>query len=496
MNYDKKCEAAVVVVGDVGRSPRMCNHAKMLADEGFLVKIFGFCDSLPGKAIKDHPNIRISPILPPPELAFLPVFVQLPIKLVWNFVFLTFALLFKTSFSNLRVVLMQNPPALPTMPVCFLIAKLKNAKFCIDWHNYMFSILRDKYDLTEAQITGEGNNGNSMKIRIVRIVRYLEGICGRLSDRNLCVTNAMRNDLKQHWGIEANTFYDRPPSWKFSEPTIEEIHELYQRLQEKEDGAVLKNDLIDESETLITQKLENGTIIKREHRPLVLLSSTSWTADEKFEILLDALFEYDKIAADRSQNFPRLFVIITGKGPLKRMYMEQIDKKQLKFVNIYTPWLEAEDYPKMIASADLGISLHTSTSGLDLPMKVVDMFGAKVPVLAKKFRCIAELVKEGDNGYLFENSDQLLEKLKLIAKGFPTNLKLLNLKENVVKNKFETWEEMWNREVKDILQLPSEFDNRRQIQKLKSIYIVAIGILSIFVFGIIYVILLRMGKFI
>ncbi len=95
---------------------------------------------------------------------------------------------------------------------------------------------------------------------------------------------------------------------------------------------------------------------------------------------------------------PHLYLIITGnflthhthwqtcigKGPEKERYLNLIKekKKNWRYINIETKWLEADDYPKLLAAADLGICLHYSSSGVDLPMKVVDMFGAILPVAA------------------------------------------------------------------------------------------------------------------
>ena len=108
-------------------------------------------------------------------------------------------------------------------------------------------------------------------------------------------------------------------------------------------------------------------------------------------------------------------VLITGKGAGKKAFEEEVARREQlegwESVRVRTEWLEREDYPRLlgardslrrisardrctdleirfrggIGSADLGISLHTSTSGIDLPMKVVDMFGCELPVVALDF---------------------------------------------------------------------------------------------------------------
>lgn len=86
------------------------------------------------------------------------------------------------------------------------------------------------------------------------------------------------------------------------------------------------------------------------------------------------------------KRLPKLVCVITGKGPMKPHYIDMISQKQWQHIKVVTPWLEACDYPTMVASADLGVCLHTSSSGVDLPMKIVDMFGAGLPVCAFEYK--------------------------------------------------------------------------------------------------------------
>ena len=103
---------------------------------------------------------------------------------------------------------------------------------------------------------------------------------------------------------------------------------------------------------------------------------------------------------------------MTGKGPLKEHFSQifkQRNDETWKKTNAKMAWLEVDDYPKMVAASDLGVCLHYSSSGLDLPMKVVDMFSAGLPCLAKDFEAVGELVRDRFNGRLFRDSKELAQ---------------------------------------------------------------------------------------
>jgi beta-1,4-mannosyltransferase len=100
-----------------------------------------------------------------------------------------------------------------------------------------------------------------------------------------------------------------------------------------------------------------------------------------------------------------------GQGATEILVPKKMSQLTLEHVAVQTIWLEPGDYPKLIACADVGVSLHTSTSGLDLPMKILDLFGAQVPVCAANFYCLPELVQDEVNGRVFETSTELADQL-------------------------------------------------------------------------------------
>jgi beta-1,4-mannosyltransferase len=122
-------------------------------------------------------------------------------------------------------------------------------------------------------------------------------------------------------------------------------------------------------------------------------------------------------------------------------------------VRLRTLWLEPDDYPVFLGCADLGLSLHRSASGVDLPMKVADLLGSGVPVCALDYApCVAEQVRHGENGVLFSDAASLAAQLFELLEGFPDRVpRLRQLRANVEAAHTPRWDEEWDENAYPVL---------------------------------------------
>ncbi|KAF2012276.1 glycosyltransferase family 33 protein [Aaosphaeria arxii CBS 175.79] len=404
----------IVVLGDIGRSPRMQYHAISIAKHGGKVFLIGYNESEIHPDILSNPHVKIVPLSPAPAILrssskiLFPILA--PLKVIWQTSNLYYALCYRTEPG--RWMLVQNPPSIPTLAIATIVSFIRNTNLVIDWHNFGYSILGLKLGPRHP---------------LVKISALYEKLFSRFASHHITVTNAMARVLKNDYGAQAVTLHDRPASL-FQPISSQARTSFLTRLPETSSYA---QDLTSDSTSTPWR---------------LLVSSTSWTADEDFSLLLDALCAYSAQATSKP-NLPKILAIITGKGPQKEHYLSRIaslnQEGKLKNVVISTAWLTPEDYALLLASADLGVSLHTSSSGVDLPMKVVDMFGAGLPVVGwGKFEAWPELVKEDVNGKGFGSSDKLWQ---LLVNLFEDRDGLLaTLKEGALKESEYRWDGEWD----------------------------------------------------
>lgn len=323
------------------------------------------------------------------------------------------------------VILLQIPPAIPTMALCILASRLRGARLVFDWHNFAYTLM-----------------GGGV---LSKIAKVYERLLAPYAHGHVCVTRAMAQVLEQGYRhTHATVFYDRPPRLFRGRRTSTEKKALFDTLRPclKEPmhihdylASMVESGELRSGSDLFPSATENDT---RGHR--VLVTSTSWTPDEDFGILLDAMVQYDTLARTSSR-LPMLVLFVTGRGPQKAMYVQRMQSLDLRRVAIRTVWLEPKDYPILLGSADVGISLHASSSGVDLPMKIVDMFGSHLPVCALSYPCLAdEMVREGENGMLFTSPSELVDNLQEL---FETKGRVAQMVEYLEQHPYGRWDDEW-----------------------------------------------------
>lgn len=419
----------VLVLGDIGRSPRMQYHALSIAKHGGTVHLIGYDESPPHPDLLANTNITIHPLAAPPSIlksSSIPFLITGPLKVLWQVGTLLRVLGYTAPASTWLLV--QNPPSIPTLAISLAVSILRNTRLMIDWHNYGWTIL-------------SGTKGPTHPF--VAFSKAYECALGQSAPTaNVTVTHAMRRELQRPpYAIKSPivTLHDRPAA-------------IFQPLASVSERAAILARIPD-------TKPFAARILAGETR--LLVSSTSWTPDEDFALLLDALVSYaaasesgsdDDSSSSSSNNNnnktrPAILAIITGKGPQKADYESRIQALsaagRLPRVQIQTAWLSMEDYAALLRSADLGVCLHKSSSGVDLPMKVVDMFGSGLPVVAySAYESFGELVREGVNGCGFETADQLADLLRRLCS---SEDELEALRQGARAESGLRWDEEWDR---------------------------------------------------
>jgi beta-1,4-mannosyltransferase len=206
--------AYVIVLGDLGRSPRMCNHALSLANEGFAVTLLGHGGSSVTTELSSHSNVKIKtmPTYPNCLNRSLPRLLCYVFKVLWQTLMLLCALPF---FVGPDFILLQNPPTIPPLIVCYFYTCFhRQSRLVLDWHNYGFSIM--------ALALGRNHI-------LVKLSKYIEDSIGRRVPLSFCVSKAMKKDLESRLDLSATVLYDRPPE-SFRPITIEERHQLFEKL--------------------------------------------------------------------------------------------------------------------------------------------------------------------------------------------------------------------------------------------------------------------------
>lgn len=397
-DINRRRRAIVLVLGDLARSPRMNYHALSLAKGGLDVYFCGYTENQLSDEIVNNERITVYNIPQIVNTGNLP-FLLFAIRKVVMQHYMLYTLL--KQLKGAEYLIVQNPPSIPVLGMSrfFVLFMSQRTRLVIDWHNFGYSILALKLGRRHP---------------FVYIHKAYEMIFGRIAYCHLTVSVAMARFLQDGFKMTARRIiplHDRPG---------DQFAPLNNNQRKK---------VINKHPDLFHDMQQDEKIV---------ITSTSYTPDENLYTLLNAL--------DRYKGKSALRVIITGKGPMYNEMKKEIESRtnEWKNVKVKQSWLSNEDYPRVLAVADIGVSLHESSSGIDLPMKVVDMFGCGVPVIALRFAAIEELVQMNKNGVLVDGEETLGDALTTV---FNNEAFLHNIKREAMKETQLRWDNNWNTKI-------------------------------------------------
>src|SRR5258708_28936163 len=134
--------AVVLALADLGRSARMQYHARALAASGVDVDFVGYEGTPLPRAISEDPRITVHRVTPSTRRLRETSAVGYAIVAVFDTMRLSYRLWRRLrTLVRPNLILVQNPPAFPTLAVTWFVLKHRNVRLVVDWHNLAYTVL-------------------------------------------------------------------------------------------------------------------------------------------------------------------------------------------------------------------------------------------------------------------------------------------------------------------------------------------------------------------
>ncbi len=124
------------------------------------------------------------------------------------------------------------------------------------------------------------------------------------------------------------------------------------------------------------------------------------------DVLLDA-------ATKVISKLPEIKFVLLGEGPEMTRLQEVVAKKNLGSNVEFKGWVERKNIPAYLSESSIGVGplRLTNVTKNALPIKVLEYMASSLPIIAAKETLPKDVLMDGYNGYLIENSDDLAEKI-------------------------------------------------------------------------------------
>ncbi|OHT12404.1 hypothetical protein TRFO_17778 [Tritrichomonas foetus] len=389
---------------DISANIRLLHHAKSFAslENSQVIILAPDISSMP-KEIEKMINVKHYYLYQFVELPQFMLFFLTPIKILY---YLLQLFIIMMSLQNFDFIITSNEES---HILSYFLAKWCHSKLIFDYS----SLKWNKYDYK------------------LIFMRRFEEILLKLADYHICSTKAIQFILKIR---KINAFVIHDPK----NPVFQNTKSI--KNAKKDDSSINKSD---------NEKFEVYNLIGiNQKMDIQIINENGRIFDDSYFLIgipfpifsisnLKSLLTIGK-ALDK-QNAKACFIIFVS-PKIEKEITKEISKFHFSHIIFQIFLLNSDAYAFILRNCDFGIIFNTSHYGLEYSHELSDLLACKLPILALKHGCVSEAVKEGVNGFIFENDIQLAKYLNsiLIAK----NVDLEKMKDSYNSN-HQNWTQEW-----------------------------------------------------